>query len=378
MERAGVIIGAACVMALALIIVTPRPALAGACSCQHIDALKAEISRALTLRNRHAAKRDELIKQLGDNPTRSTIMAAKRAYLAYEEGSGPGTASEGLPEVERDAPASVKYRPRGAALLEAHSADDRTGIPLYEDFPPGGDRQVKDLKKRKAEEEKWRKRKKDLCDFSDEEAVKKSTAAGAACDGIARAAFVHEQTHRATCQRMGFYAFWDLDRRPDDFAADEVRAYEAELAVLSAEMDRVLKAKTTRVKRQGVGTCPACYLSVEAECIRAYDVAGGMGGIQIKERVCNIHESFSLTSKGMSKVVFQMAPTSELSGQYVYSGTGGGATFAGTGRYSVSLGDKSGTLTLGSSGTATVNGKVIDDEGSVDLAMTPLPKPCGE
>jgi hypothetical protein len=376
MKNAWTCLATAIALAFLAIPLMPRLALAGACSCEHVSALKTEIARALQLRDRHAAKRDEIIKKLGANPQYSAVLAAKEDYLRFETGSGPGSAAEGLPPVASDAPQAVQYTPRGAALLEAHAADSRNGIPLYDDFPPGGDTRVKDVKKRKAEEDKWKKAKKDLCDFKDEKAVKESTAAGAACDGIARAALVHEQTHRATCQKMGFYAFWE--RGPADLAADEVRAYEAELAVLSSEMARVLKAKTTRVIRAAAGACPQCYLNVEAECIRAYDVSGGLGGVQIKDRVCNIYESYTLTSRGQSKVLFQMAPTNNANGQYVYSGTGGGATFAGEGSFSVALSDKGGTLTMNSDGIATVNGQEVKDGGSVDLKMTPLEKPCGE
>jgi hypothetical protein len=376
MWRAWTSFSPASLVVFLVLTLAPHSAAADACSCEHVGALKSEIARVLQLRDRHAAKRDELAKRLGDNPDATAIQAAKEDYLRFETGSGPGSAAEGLPPVAPDAPQAVAYVPRGAGLLQAHAMDERNGIPLYDDFPPGGDTRVKDVKKRKAEEDKWRKRKKDLCDFEDEKAVKESTAAGAACDGIARAALVHEQTHRATCRGMGFYAFWE--RGPVDLAADEVRAYEAELAVLASEMARVLKAKTTRVIRAAAGACPQCYLSVEAECIRAYDVSGGLGGVQIKDRVCNIYETYSLTSRGQSKVVFQMAPTNDANGQFVYSGTGGGATFAGTGRYSVALGDAGGTLTMHSGGTATVNGQVVQDDGSVSLKMTPLEKKCGE
>ena len=376
MRRAWASISSAIVLGFLAISLMPQSASAGACSCQHVSALKQEIARVLLLRDRHAAKRDQITKRLGANPDYSAVLAAKEDYLRFETGSGPGSAAEGLPPVAKDAPQAVQYTPRGAALLEEHSKGEGKGIPLYDDFPPGGDTRVKDVKKRKAEEDKWKKAKKDLCDFEDEKAVKETTAAGAACDGIARAALVHEQTHRATCRKMGFYAFWE--RGPADLAADEVRAYEAELAVLSSEMARVLKAKTTRVIRAAAGACPQCFLNVEAECIRAYDVSGGAGGVQIKDRVCNIYEAYTLTSHGESKVLFQMAPTQEANGQYAYSGTGGGATFAGTGSYSVALSDVGGGLTMNSDGIATVNGQEVKDEGSVTLKMTPLEKPCGE
>lgn len=69
--------------------------------------------------------------------------------------------------------------------------------------------------------------------------------AGSACDGIGRALRAHEEHHMQSCRRIGFFPY--IAVHGADRAQEEVEAYGAQIAVLRAEIARVLENSDVRV-----------------------------------------------------------------------------------------------------------------------------------
>lgn len=362
------------------------PAGAPACSCENFGALQQELAVAISLMDKHAAKAKELRDKYGDNPKDDQLAEARRDYERFEaepkpgESPAPGSARDGLPPAPAGSPKQIRYEPRGQKLFAAHASDNRNnpdnlkGIPDGIRYTPIG-RPEPDLAARKAIEEKFRKARLDLCDFADEEAMKKQTAAGGACGGIGSSLATHEGVHQQTCRRMGYYAF--MDRSPAQLAEDEVKAYKAQVDALAAEMRKVLAKKNVKIVSGAPGADARSLLPVKVRCVLALSVSGQIDDLRLSGNVCDTGEPFTI--KTAPNANMKLTPSDEKSGTYAYNGNVGPANFRGSGGYTIDIGETTGTLTLDGSGRwfATVPGIGTASKGGPEkLKITRLRDGC--
>jgi len=213
---------AACAVAL--------PAMAAPdCSCEHYDVLQQELENAVKLRDAHRAKADEMERrqQAGESP--GTL---KREYSGWESDASKG-AGAGVVATTGSKQEAIGYVPRGAAVIDQISGwtspTTRNGYTTDE----------YDAAKAHAIEDTYKKDGKDLCDFADEAAVRKSAEATSVCSGISKVLVDHEESHRATCRRMGYIAFFM--RSAAELARDEVKAYDQQIVALEQAIAKSLK-----------------------------------------------------------------------------------------------------------------------------------------
>jgi hypothetical protein len=357
-----------------------------ACSCENFDALKAELALAITLMDKHAAKAKDLRDKYGDNPKEDQLAEARRDYERFEEEPkpgekpAPGSARDGLPPPPPGSPKQIAFTPRGQKLFAAHANDNRNnpdnlkGIPDAVKYTPIG-RPEPDLSARKAIEDKFRKAKQDLCDYADEEAMKKQTSSGGACGGIGASLATHEAIHQQTCRKMGYYAF--SERSPAQLADDEVRAYKAQVDALSAEMRKVLAKKNVKIIAGAPGGDARSLLSVKVRCVLALSVNGQIDDLKLFGQICDAAEPFTIKTSPNANM--KLTPTSEKAGTYAYNGNAGPANFRGSGGYTIDIGETTGTLTLDGSGRwyATVPGLGTASKGGPEkLKITKLRDGC--
>lgn len=344
-----------------------------ACRCENIKALQQELANALTLRDRHAAKAAELSQRYGDRPAGEKLAEARKDYRAFETGSGPGSAAQGLKQVAAGQAQAINYVPRGQALQEAHARDERKGIPLAETWTADG-RPEPDLEARRRIEEEYRKKGEDLCDHQDRAAVEKSAAAGAACGGAARALVAHEDSHQATCRRMGYYAF--VNRSPAELARDEVAAYEGHVGALAAEIRRLLTQKKAKVTKGTPGADPRSLVDLDVRCAVAFAVKGQIDDLKLFGDVCDAAEPYTIKTSPNANM--KLTPgADEKSGSYAYRGVvAGAATFYGSGGYMLDM--QAGRLVLDGSGRwwATNPVGTASKGGPETLRVKELPEGC--
>lgn len=314
------------------------------CACDNVKSLQQELRNAMTLRQRHADKQAELIRKYGANPKGGDLLQANNDYKNFEEGSGPGTAIDGITATVPGAPTAIGYVPRGQALQEAHAKDPSKGIPLAEKWV--NDILVPDLEQRARIEAEYRAKGQDLCEHQDAKAVESSAKASAACAGIARILIEHEASHQATCRKMGYYAF--AERKPAERAADEVVAYDKQIAQLTAELQKVLASKKTRIKNKPLSPGVEGLLAAQTECVIAVKVVGQIDDLKLTGTICDTAQESKL--KGNLPINFTLTPTDTYSGAYAYRGRAAGTDFWGSGGYAFELNDGKGTLTLDGSG----------------------------
>lgn len=201
------------------------------CVCTDLDTLQQELENAITLRDRHKAKADELERRLKENVSETRLKEEYSAWEAdVEKGAGAGIVST-APKGSGKAVKAISYTPRGSTMLgelpQWWKAVTENGY-SRDRLDPEAARKI---------EADYRKRGIDLCDFA--EAVRPSAEASSACKGIEDALVEHEEVHRKTCSDMGFFAF--LYRTPDQLARDEVRAYDRQIASLRKLISNALK-----------------------------------------------------------------------------------------------------------------------------------------
>lgn len=209
---------------------TPARAEKAACACSDLEALQQEIENARTLRDRHAAKAAEIADAMARGAGRDRLASD---YAAWEKGAaGAGI----VPTAGDGSVPAISYVPAGVAEV---------GVSIhYEDYQSwttaadGREVMRVDPAKAKALEERLRKQGKDLCEFSDLDAVRRGAAATSPCREVEQLVLRHEEHHRDTCRKMGFFAFFE--RTPDQLAADEVAAYDAQLAALRKLLGKAL------------------------------------------------------------------------------------------------------------------------------------------
>ena len=173
------------------------------CDCSHLEVLTIELKNALLLQKNFRSKIPELRAMNGESATMDL-----QKYAATEVRNGledvPGYKGAG----------QVDYEPHGSELSDpAHPKAGETN--------------------------------ETLCRMSNSaqanfDAAKKATA----CNGIAKALQAHEDVHRNSCLRRGFMQFFLMHGA--DRAQEEVDAYEAQIQVLRAEIERILQNATIK------------------------------------------------------------------------------------------------------------------------------------
>lgn len=353
-------------------------AFAADCTCETLDALQNELKIALTLRDRHRDKARQLRDTYGDPPKDENISASRRDYHAFEDvpENGPvppGHVSEGLPRPTPGAPQAVKYVPRGTKLREMGQRNVPGGIESPVKVTPIG-QEIPDVEARQRIEKAFRDRKQDLCDHEDEAGFKRAMASGSVCGAVTRALEVHEDTHRQTCRRMGFYGF--ADRYPAAMADDEVKAYQAQIDVLAADIRRILKQKKTKLVSGAPGGTPESLVDVKVRCALAFTAVGRIDDLTFNDKVCDAAEAF--TVKTSPNANFRFTPTGEKAGTYAYRGNIVGATFYGSGGYRIDMTNGKGTLVMDGAGRWWVtHPKATASKGGPEtLRLTELPEGC--
>lgn len=191
-----------------------RPAYAQSeCNCSHLKTLQIELRNAIRLQQAFRNKITELRTMNGDS--------AQVALKVFAEGE----ARRGLETVpDYKGPSEFDYSPWGQ--------NQRTF-----NFPT-----------------------EQLCGLSDSAKEKLDQAvAASACDGIGKALRAHEDVHGNMCRSVGYKAY--LGMHGADRAREEVEAYEAQIAVLRAEIARVLNLNNCkRYKATGMYTGVVCSL----------------------------------------------------------------------------------------------------------------------
>lgn len=133
----------------------------------------------------------------------------------------------------------------------------------------------------------------------------------AACTGIAKAIQAHEDVHTNTCLR-GFVAFFGMHAA--DRAQDEVYAYDAQIAVLRAEIARVRDLK---------------------DCKR-YRAAGQDGPVVYSGVICNLDKPFTVNgTHPMLVYPLKFVPSSTTGGTFTYAVSQGMMSMGGSGTYTV-------------------------------------------
>lgn len=213
------------------LIVAMAPVLAQAeladCSCKDFDKLQQELENAVTLRNRHQAKADEMEQRLKAG---ESISKLRDEYKRWEEDTSKG-AGAGIVATVPGQSAAIQYVARGDKItLEGWSSPvEKNGYTTNE----------YDAKKAHAIEEAYKKRGEDLCDFSDPDKIRQGAEETSFCKAVRDVTIAHENNHRKTCQAMGYIAFFL--RSPVEIARDEVNAYNKQIEAIEKEIGKALK-----------------------------------------------------------------------------------------------------------------------------------------
>jgi hypothetical protein len=214
-------------------IVAMAPAFAQAeladCSCTDFDKLQQELENAVTLRDRHQAKADEMERRLKAGESMDHLKAE---YKSWEEDTSKG-AGAGIVATVPGQSVAIQYVSLGDKItLEGWSS------PVTKD---GYTTNQYDAKKAHDVEENFRKNNKgkDLCDFSEPEKISQGAEKTGFCKAVRDIIIAHEENHRKTCLNMGYVAFFL--RSPVEIARDEVNAYNKQIEALEKEIGKALK-----------------------------------------------------------------------------------------------------------------------------------------
>lgn len=173
------------------------------CDCSHLEVLTIELKNALLLQKNFRSKIPELRAMNGESATMEM-----QKYAATEVRNG----LEDVPGYK--GPGAVDYEPHGANVSD----------PLH---PKAGETNET------------------LCRMTDSaQATLTAAMKASACNGIGKALEAHEDVHRNSCLRRGFAQFFLMHGA--DRAQEEVDAYEAQIQVLRAEIERILQSATIK------------------------------------------------------------------------------------------------------------------------------------
>lgn len=172
------------------------------CDCSNLKTLQLELRNAIRLQQNYR-KEIAVLRGMEQDPDADTSYPLKK----FGEGEGPGTARAGLEPNPQPGPDSGGYTGRGQGFLDptkTHSASEQCEM--------------------------------DMGSSNDYERVLNA----AACAGIARALQAHEEFHIHACVSLGGWRAY-FTRKGSAKAQEEVDAYGAEIAVLRAEIAKVLE-----------------------------------------------------------------------------------------------------------------------------------------
>lgn len=215
---------------IGLMLATMPASAAPDCGCDQFEALQQELDNAVKLRDRHKAKAEDMERRerAGESPSR-----LRADYSDWEKDPRSG-AGAGLVATTQSRQSAISYVPRGARLIENGTISgwsrtvQRDGYEVSEVDPA----------KAHAIEKSHAQTGEDLCDFADVAAVEKSAQETSPCKGVGDLLVGHENSHRDTCRRMGFIAFYF--RSASELARDEVKAYDAQIQGLKALLGKAL------------------------------------------------------------------------------------------------------------------------------------------
>jgi hypothetical protein len=215
-------------------VVAMAPVLAHAeladCSCKDFDKLQQELENAVTLRDRHQAKADEMEQRLNKGESKDEIA---KDYENWEK----HIAGNGIVSTTTSDSVAIQYIPHGDAINIMKQISGWTS-PVTK---LGYTMDQYDATKAHAIEKDYKEKnpKKDLCDFENPEAVKSGAEGTSFCKAVRDILIAHENNHQKTCQTMGYIAFWG--RSIDEVARDEVNAYNKQIEALEKEIAKSLK-----------------------------------------------------------------------------------------------------------------------------------------
>jgi hypothetical protein len=198
-----------------------------------------------------------------------------------------------------------------AALQVFAAGDARNGlesVPNYDgpqefDYVSWGDTQDPDHISKYTNEK--------LCGFDNSASQKLEEAKQAsACAGIGAALEAHENWHVNFCLSIGYRPY--LTMHGADRAKEEVEAYGAQIAVLRAEIARLLK-----------------------ECQR-YKATGQDGPVVYSGTICSLEKPFTVTgTHPLVNYPLKFVPSSATTGTFSYSVNRGMMSMGGSGTYTV-------------------------------------------
>jgi hypothetical protein len=222
-----------------------RAALAPAqaeCTCRDLKTLRIELSNALLLQQAFSNKIAEL---------RAMEMDARVSSSELKRWA-ESDARKGLKEVPGSSgPAQVDYKPWGDKLN--YQDDERVTSKFTNE---------------------------ELCRRSDESAAALEEAKKqSACAGIAQAIQVHEDWHLNFCRTIGYRPYW-LGMRGADRAKEEVEAYGAQIAVLHAEIAKLLDKNCEPYKASGQDG-PTSYSGTICSLDKEFTVVGHNGPLEL-------------------------------------------------------------------------------------------------
>lgn len=198
-------------VAAAVMILAAMPSRAAECTCRNLSVLQAELRNALRLQ---AAFRGQstALRGLGAEASRDALSRFS-----------VGDARRGLERVPGGGESEVEYVPYGQDVYS-----DMYDTPSF----PGQTRQQ---------------RQEQLCAMRASSAAALDAAVrGAACDGVGLALRAHEAVHVNLCRSTGYLGY--IRMHGADRAAEEAQAYTAHIAVLRAEIIRVLERLNPRIE----------------------------------------------------------------------------------------------------------------------------------
>lgn len=210
-----------------------------ACSCGDFDKLQQELDNAMELRDRHARRAAQMEQDLKAGKSRDAVAKEYRDWETGKVSSGKG-AADGIVAV---APAkggkgveAIQYTPAGVHLINPDNV-----LSEYKSWVKVDGAEVLrfDPQKACATEEKYRKAGHNLCEFANRAEVERSAESTSLCKEIKDILVRHEESHRATCNQMGYFDF--VQRSPVDLALDEVKAYDQQIADLRKLLGKVLQ-----------------------------------------------------------------------------------------------------------------------------------------
>jgi hypothetical protein len=280
------------------------------CGCRNLKTLQIELRNALHLQQAFRNKIPEL-REKGKDSSQS-------AFEAFAKGEAR-LGLESIPDYK--GPLAVEYYPWGRWHGEDPDLSKKTAAVLCQMLESS----AKDLREAKE---------------------------ASACAGIAAALQAHEDWHIKFCTTIGFRPYEEMHGA--DRAQEEVEAYDKQIAVLRAEIAKVLKKN----------------------CV-AYRASGNAGGDTVfSGDICDLEKPFTLKTNNPFLSSFEFVPSSSSGGKWSFSTTNG-VIGGGSGTYTITGTDTERTgIEMTGWSTGTVRGATRSGGGTVHIDLTPLDQEC--